>query len=230
MKNILFQFLVITTSIFSGQSFDQIIPILYDDTGWKLVTLTEHGLSVYNKQIFGTQIPAIKVTYEAEVNLLILTDVIKNGQCHTEFLKESYLSESIQLQLTPNTFDAYQHLELPFLTDRHYISRSYINCVKSHSHIRMNWEMLPDNGEYENFLIEKNNEYGEIIYIDQSYGGWEVIQLDDKNVQVNYRIYLDPGGWVPDFLVNRSNQTVAPKTVYSMVKEAKRQMIEENPE
>ena len=217
--------IIIALSCFlSSQSFNEINEILYDPSNWVFLLEDENGLRVYNKSLEYSDIPAVLVEYETVVDYEVLKQVILNGELHPNFMEESHLIESVNIKVTNEYIDNYQRLSPPFLTDRHYVTRTHFNIIDPSFHIRLNWKMLPNISEYQSLIEKKNAEFGNAIYMDYGYGGWEIIKLSNNMTQVNYRIIIDPGGWIPDFLVTQSNAILAPITVLNMVREAQRQM------
>ena len=198
----------------------QILEDLYDSDGWSLVYTKDNGVQVYNKKNDRMSLNSVKVTYTDTVDIKILAGAIMNGDRHAEFMKKSHLSESRVLSFVGDSVWTYQYLDLPIISDRHYVSLNVLTEISSGTHYRMNWRMLSDGSK--GFKGEEINKKPHAVHVVDGVGGWEIKSLGNNVTEVTYRIVIDPGGWIPNFLVNQSNKALAPDTIMSMVQEAKR--------
>jgi len=61
---------------------------------------------------------------------------------------------------------------------------------------------LDEKLKYKNFL-KKNNP--EAIYISIGSGSWSANIIDTSRYDISYRLIMDPGGSIPDFLTQKIN-------------------------
>ena len=202
---------------------DDIFDLLYEDSGWNLIYTQDNGLSVYNKKIDSIAIRAIKVTYIDTVDINIFTSTVLDGNRHTEFLEKSHLTKSYILEQMGDTTLTYQYLDLPIISDRNYVSVNVLKYIKKNIHHQMNWSFM---GDIKNEKILQNIS-DDAVLMTNGVGGWEIEKLDDGRSLITYRIIADPGGWIPEFLINESNKILAPNTIEAMVSEAKKRAVAE---
>ena len=200
---------------------------LDDNLDWDIVQEDEK-IQVLNYRHQNIKIPAIKVVIIDSVNLHYLKEAITDVNNHIKFMQDSYLIISDSLYLGKKKiykykdiifYDTYQYLDLPFITDRHYVARAHLLDLENI--IKINWELL-DRKFFKSYDIDKMNTKNKSIFIDRGFGYWELEKLDEYKTKATYCIYLNPRGWIPSFVINLSNLKVIPNTVKGMIKEAKR--------
>ena len=177
--------ILLSISISYGYS-DDVLNILYDDSGWNLVYTKDNGLSVYNKKIDSIPIHAIKVTYTDTVDISTFTRTVLDGNRHTEFLEKSHLTKSHILEQREDTVWTYQYLDLPIIANRNYISLNILRYIEKNIHHQMNWSFLSD------IMSEKmlQNISDDAVLMTKGVGGWEIQRLDDGRSLITYRIIL----------------------------------------
>ena len=196
-----------------------------DYLDWKLIK-DENDIFIYNYNDTKINIPAIKVVKIDTLNYLFLKKAITNIANHPNFMQDSYLVESDSINSGETIFynyentyfyETYQSLDLPFIADRHYIARSHI--IETNESIRINWELLAKN-KHSKYLESKNAKNK--IFIEDGFGSWKLEKINNNLTKVTYSIYLNPKGWIPSFIIHRSNIYVIPNTVNNMINEGKR--------
>jgi len=199
---------------------DSLLDILYDDEGWILIDSTETGQRIYSKVIGGFNLPAIMVKQMSSVSPSSLVLAIEDVDHYCDFLRGVYLERTAMLAQTELYIDEYQLIDLPLVSNRHYLLRLVKPVDSSKKNIRLDWTALPRNSLYTTFLDSMEKRYQRPIYVDKNVGGWEIIVKPQGRIEVTFRNLSDPAGLIPDFLITKLNRFTAPKIVQGMIQEA----------
>ena len=190
-----------------------------DDLKWKIVKQTENQ-TIYNMKIKDSKIPVVKVVVIDSVSINGMVQAIINVKDHTRFLKNSYLTKSILLSKYFDDkilkYEVYQYLNIPFIKNRFYVAKC--NLRQDTKSVKVNWRLSNNNKKYIDFIDDNIND----IFIENGFGYWKIEYLSSSFSKITYVIHMDPGGWVPNFIVNLSSNYTIPETVLKMVEEGKR--------
>ena len=220
--------LVFLSLLFSYKNNTELLQKIFNPEGWQQVAKKSDSLTVYKKVLDEVDIPVFKATVITEVDMDGILDAILDANGQEKFLEDSYLKESklIDYSIGDTTF-LYQILDLPVISNRHYITKNYTDTLTA-THFRLNW-MIDSRQNYKLFnkLIElKNVEYRDPIFITDGLGSWEVKALNFNQTEVSYYVLIDPGGWIPDYLVTYANRSLGPDTVLLMLDEGQKRGVD----
>jgi hypothetical protein len=162
---------------------------LHDDKNWMLIESREDGIIVFEKEIDGIAVKAVKVTQALEINPEILAQVIEDIANYDRFLKSAAGSEATLLKAGKNYRIGHQHVKVPVMSDRNYAFKLF---RPDSTGTRVDWELIPIN-ILDDFLINKRTG----VYIDIGAGSWSSHIRPDGKYDVSYRLVMDPGGWLP---------------------------------
>ena len=125
---------------------------IFESDGWEEVSVKSDSLTVYKKYVKGVDIPVFKATALTHIDMDGILESILDADGQDEFLENSHLVEStlIDYSIKDTTF-LYQILDLPIISNRHYITKNYTDTV-SLSHFRLNWMIDSD----QNYRLFKN--------------------------------------------------------------------------
>lgn len=205
-----------------GDPAEAVLRDLYNDSGWVRVDSLKTGQEIFNKSLHSSPVPAIMVTQESAIGVQVVVETIEDVGRYTDFIHDAYLERSDLLARLPDGLDAYQLLALPFMANRHYIYRMGKTMDRDAGIIRFEWFLLPRDSRYASFLDSMDVLYDRPIYPRAMAGSWEIVPVSPSKMRLTYRLYADPAGWVPYFLVARANRVIAPAMVREMVAEAAR--------
>jgi len=222
MKNILI--ILLASFIYPFSDNVGLLKKILSPEGWEEVTVKSDSLIVYKKKIDGIDIPVFKASAITEIHMEGIIDAILDADGQEKFLKDSHLKESQLLgySIKDTTF-LYQILDLPIISDRHYITKNYTDTIAP-NHYQLNWMINSDQNFllFDEFIESKREEHGDPIFIVDGVGSWEVKALNYDQTLVSYYVLIDPGGWIPDYLVSYANKALGPDTVLLMLKEGKK--------
>ena len=190
-----------------GKDIDSysLLDSLHIEKNWVPTNLLDDGTRFYTKNIKGINQTAVKVSRITKTSPRHIKSVITDLNKYGEFLSNSSTMSSQILSLTDEYVDGYQHIQvsLPFFSDRRYCFRMFdYDLPLDSSGIIIKWFLLDKNGDYQEFLNQNNPE---AVYIDLGSGSWSVSVLDTSKYEISYRLIMDPGGSIPDFLTQKIN-------------------------
>jgi len=122
-----------------------------------------------------------------------------------EFLSNANTLNSAVLKITDEYVDGYQHIQvaLPFFSDRRYCFRmTAYEWPQDSNETLVEWYLLDKEGDYASYLKQHDPK---AVYLDFGAGSWSAKALGKGRFEISYRLYMDPGGSIPDFLTQRVN-------------------------
>ena len=126
----MFIFVFIWITLLFGYNNNQIMESIFESDGWEEVSIKSDSLTVHKKHIKGVDIPVFKATALTHIDMDGILEAILDADGQDEFLENSHLVEStlIDHSINDTTF-LYQILDLPIISNRHYITKNYTDTV-----------------------------------------------------------------------------------------------------
>ena len=197
---------------------------LHDNNGWKILDPSSHNL-VSTKEIPGRDLFAVMVKKEVDLPKEILQDVIMDINNYKQFLKSSDFFISQEIKRTTHFVDGYQFIpiNIPFFDNREYLFRMYPSGFKDDDSISIiHWYLLNE----KDAPLEKKNQSA--TYLSHGAGLWTVENQLNNETSFSYRIYMDPGGSLPNFLIDLINKTSVVNIFEDAIAEAQNRYLNRN--
>jgi hypothetical protein len=205
-KNSLKNFFILSLSIaFSETDYDRVYPLLLSlnsNDGWTDIKEIDDSTNISMKELSESKLYAIKVDKIIDIEPDQITDVIMDVNNYNSFLtnSESFKSEVIN-QYDKNLI-GYQYIkvDIPFFEDReYYFKMSREQIIDQDTTTMCYWLLL------EPFKEKANNINA--IYLEYGAGIWKSEKISPGKYNISYRLYMDPGGSIPTFVVDIINET-----------------------
>jgi hypothetical protein len=117
-------------------------------------------------------------------------------------------------QMTPSDLIYYSEVDLPWpVSNRDFIIRITLTQDPKTRVMTIVAENMPT------YISEKNG----IIRIQRSSGLWHITPVDATHVRVEYTLQVDPGGWIPAWLVNMVASTGPYQSFIGLRKQVKKE-------
>jgi len=195
---------------------------LNDDRGWELKETLADGRRYSEKTIPGLDLVAVetaqKIDFEAKDILKSVEDVARYG----EFLTSADAMECTLLRENPSVIWGYQYLSIPLVSDRHYVFKMRRQFLSAQGNEVVDWVLIPQDSEFKKVIAEGKARNSSLVYLDKGAGVWRVRRDKDGALWASYRLYMDPGGWIPDAIVARANKSGLLNLFADAIREAKR--------
>jgi len=205
-----------------GVKSQNLLDSLHVEDGWIINNILDDGTHFYTKNIKALNQVAVKVSQVTNILPKNIKSVVMDLDKYGEFLSNSNTMSSSILFLAEEYVDGYQHIRvsLPFFSDRRYCFRMFDHDLPlDSSGAFVEWFLLDENLEYANFLKQNNPE---ATYINIGSGAWSAKVIDSSRYDISYRLIMDPGGAIPDFLIQKINSISIINLFHDVMSEAKR--------
>ena len=197
---------------------------LHDNTGWEILDSSLHNL-VSTKEIQGRDLFAVMVKKDIDLPKKILQDVIMDVNNYKQFLKSSDSFISNEIKRTTHFVDGYQFIpiKIPFFDNREYLFRMYPSGFKDDDSISIiHWYLLDEN----EIVLDRENHSA--TYLSHGAGLWVAEQKSNNKISLSYRLYMDPGGSLPTFLIDMINKTSVVNIFEDVIAEAQNRYLNRN--
>ena len=176
--------------------------LLEDNKDWVIIN-KEEDISLFAKQVQGHDIYAIKISQIISIPLDIIQNIIMDVDNYESVLSNTDGMISNSESITDSLVVAYQFIpiNLPFFDDRHYyfeLKKSDLSFNKKQ--ILVKWNLIDKD------LLNKDRNSLNAIYLKYGAGIW-MAEIDEfDNILLSYRIFMDPSGSIPDFIIDKINE------------------------
>ena len=197
---------------------------LHDNNGWEILKSSSNNL-VSTKKIPEKDLFAVMVKKDIELPKNILQNVIMDVNNYKQFLKSSDSFISNEIKRTTHFVDGYQFIpiKIPFFDNREYLFRMYPSGFKDDDSISIiHWYLLDQN---EAVLDNKNHS---ATYLSHGAGLWVAEEKLNNKTSLSYRLYMDPGGSLPTFLIDIINKTSVVNIFEDVIAEAQNRYLNRN--
>ena len=187
----------------SGNIYSQ----LSEDEGWK--EFKEKGdFTFRRKPINGFDLYALEIRKIVDITPESIFAVLLDVNNYKELLGDSKYLEAEEVFRDENVITGYQFARIPVIPNRHYLFDFDLHEYKralQDSTYKLGWTLLNPEGIHSEFIQMKNEENNNPIYIKNGAGIWLITEIAPGSYENSYRLYLDPNGWMPGWLVNTFN-------------------------
>jgi CRISPR/Cas system-associated exonuclease Cas4 (RecB family) len=222
---LIFSSIILTANIYPevlyNSSYD-LLKLLIEKTGW-VNDGEENGFSLSKKLIKNKDLYALRIQKKVAFSPDIIQEILIDVNNYDQFLSKSDNIKSYELNRSNKWVDAYQFIEnnIPFLDNREYCFRISKEGLDDSDKISLvHWYLLEKN-YYDTSHLVKNNKS---IYLNYGAGLWLAEEQIDQSVMISYIIYIDPGGSIPDFLIDKANRVSLVNILEDTIIEANRRI------
>ena len=197
---------------------------LHDNNGWEILDSSSNNL-VSTKEIQERDLFAVMVKKDIELPKKILQNVIMDVNNYKQFLKSSDSFISNEIKRTTHFVDGYQFIpiNIPFFDNREYLFRMHPSGFKDDDSISIiHWYLLDEN----EIVIDKKNRSA--TYLSHGAGLWMAEKKSNNKISLSYRLYMDPGGSLPTFLIDMINKTSVVNIFEDVIAEAQNRYLNRN--
>ena len=206
MKIFLFIYFIVSILVSSDykdyQNSDELFNLLIENKDWKIIN-NQEKISLFSKQVPGHTIYAIKISKIISVSLDMIQNIIMDVDNDDSVLSnaEGLITESESI--TDSLVVAYQFIPInfPFFDDRHYYFKiKKYDILSNKNQILVQWNLINPNS------ISNNRNSLSAIYLEYGAGVWMMERDKFDNILLSYRIFIDPSGSIPDFVIDKINE------------------------
>tara|TARA_B100001750_G_scaffold54886_1_gene41769 strand:+ start:3035 stop:3742 length:708 start_codon:yes stop_codon:yes gene_type:complete len=184
---------------------EQLFRILQNNHGWELADINDE-VSISTKLIQNRDLVALMVKQKTSISLEILQEVIMDVKYYSDFLTGAGPIISQEIYRTDSWLDGYQFIpvDVPFVSNREYCFRMHLNgLLDNDSTSIVHWYLLKQDSTNQHLLKYDTKD---AVQLDFGAGLWMAEKADNGSVTISYRLYMDPGGSIPRFLIDIVNE------------------------
>jgi hypothetical protein len=180
--------------------------------GWKLHA-EKDGVQVFTQPVNNSAFKAVKAVGVVEASMSRIAYVLMDVKTTKEWVYGTKVCTLLK-QMTPSDLIYYSEVDLPWpVSNRDFIIRITLSQDPKTRVMTIVAENMPT------YISEKNG----IIRIQRSSGLWHITPVDATHVRVEYTLQVDPGGWIPAWLVNMVASTGPYQSFIGLRKQVKKE-------
>ena len=183
---------------------EKLLKTLYDNEGW-VIDNSKEGISLSRKAIEDMGLMALMVRQTIMIPKEIIQSVIMDVNNYEKFLNNKGLISKV-VNRRNNWVDGYQYIpiDIPLIGDREYLFRMHPSGFDKEDTISIiHWYLMD---KQQDILVAMNERPKDTVYLDHGAGLWVAEEIGKDTIVLSYRIYMDPGGSLPDLLINMMNK------------------------
>lgn len=179
---------------------------LLDDSYWENLSGKE-GTRFRRKAISGYDLYALEIIRESNLSAFDVFEVLLDVGNYGEILADNDYLYAEEVERNESSITGYQHASLPVVSNRHYLFNfDLAEWEKEAAEQIISWVLVEPEGKYAEFISRKDKQFKNPLYIRNGAGIWKVRDMGNGRYEHSYRLYLDPSGWMPQFIVNNFNK------------------------
>lgn len=160
-------------------------------TEWKLAK-EQNGIKVYTRHVDGFAIAELKTELTVNAPLNAVIAVITDADNYSKWIY-SCTSSAILKKVSETDQYQYQVNDVPYpFSDRDIVIHFKIWQDPETKKVFTSSTGVPD------YIAEKDG----LVRVPTFIGGYEITALSENEVKIMYQVRLDPGGNIPDWMVN----------------------------
>tara|TARA_Y100001968_G_scaffold322453_1_gene358557 strand:+ start:150 stop:821 length:672 start_codon:yes stop_codon:yes gene_type:complete len=205
MISYFFLFIFSISYLFSNINYEKLISSLKNDMAWDVINIMEDGSIIKSKKINDMNLSAISIEREIRISPVVIQDILIDIVNYNNVLKSSGSLKTKLFKQKNNFLDGYQYIDsgMPFISDRKYCFRMNYSEYTKNKNVLMEWYLLNDKGEYKSYIIQNDQD---AVYLDYGAGIWMVDKVSDGLYLFSYRLFMDPSGYIPNFIIEKVNE------------------------
>ena len=188
-------------------SFFLFSPTFNDDpTGtWNLVN-EEEGISVYTRLSEDSPIKEVKIQMNLFAEMQTLDSVLNDVPGYLEWVYKCKSAKRLET-VSEDEFFYYTEADFPFpISDRDLVVHSVSHSNKSGTHV---WSVSKSIGG--KYPVQRG-----IVRIEEFESSWDIRDLGNGSLQIQYTAQTDPGGFLPAWVVNLGVGVAPMKTMKAL--------------
>ena len=198
-------FILSLSCLFSNMNYEKLISSLKDDKDWAIINRMKDGSIIKSKKINDMNLSAILVEREIKISPVIIQNILIDILNYNNVLKSSGSLKTKLFKQNNIFLDGYQYIDsgMLFISDRKYCFRMKFSEYANDNNVLMEWYLLSNQGEYKQYISTNDLD---AVYLDYGAGTWMIEKKTDELYLVSYRLFMDPSGYIPDFIIEKVNE------------------------
>ena len=193
--------------------------MLKSNENW--TSVAEKGaVTLSTKSIENMNLVAFMAKQKTNIPSKIIQDIVMDVKNYGQYFKSAGDFTFREVARYDGSVEGYHLLpvNLPFMKDREYFFKVHTSGYELEDNVSIvHWYLIDDPEK-----VQMQNISKDAIYIDYGAGLWMAERADDGEYMLSYRLYLDPGGSIPDFAIELLNKMSIVNVFNDVLSEASR--------
>ena len=177
-------------------------------------------VTLSTKSIKDMSLVAFMAKQKTNIPSKIIQDIVMDVKNYGQYFNSAGEFVFSEVRRYSGAVEGYHLLpvDLPFMKDREYFFRVHTGGYNIEDNVSIVHWYLIDKPE----KVQTQNTSKDAIYLDYGAGLWMAERADDGEYMLSYRLYLDPGGSIPDFAIELLNKMSIVNVFNDVLSEASR--------
>ena len=177
-------------------------------------------VTLSTKSIEDMSLVAFMAKQKTNIPSKIIQDIVMDVKNYGQYFNSAGEFIFNEVRRNSGVVEGYHLLpvDLPFMKDREYLFRVHSGGYDKEDNVSIVHWYLIDEPE----KVQTQNTSKDAIYLNYGAGLWMAEHNDDGEYMLSYRLYLDPGGSIPDFAIELLNKMSIVNVFNDVLSEASR--------
>ena len=196
-----------------------LLQMLKSNEDW--TTVAKKGKVILStKSIKNMSLVAFMAKQKTNIPSKIIQDIVMDVNNYGQYFNSAGDFVFNEVRKFSGVVEGYHLLpvDLPFMKDREYFFRVHSGGYNIDDNVSIVHWYLIDEPE----KVQTQNTSKDAIYLNYGAGLWMAEHKDDGEYMLSYRLYLDPGGSIPDFAIELLNKMSIVNVFNDVLNEASR--------
>ena len=198
---------------------DVLLQTLKSNQNWTFVA-KKGEVTLSTKPIKNMSLVAFMAKQKTNIPSKIIQDIVMDVKNYGQYFPSAGEFVFNEVKKFSGVVEGYHLLpvDLPFMKDREYFFRVHSGGYDKEDNVSIVHWYLIDEPE----KVQTQNTSKGAIYLNYGAGLWMAEHNDDGEYMLSYRLYLDPGGSIPDFVIELLNKMSIVDVFNDVLSEASR--------
>jgi|GEM_PF-492196 len=202
--------------VLAGQA---LVDSLYNNNGWEKLLVTDEGIQIKTKSLEGYELKALEISQVVDVTPQWVIEVLEDVDSYNDVLADNRNMICNLVDQDENTIIGYQFYKIPFMRNRYVVFEMKKKHETESGQYKSEWTLVPEEVHPDLQLPDFHYEESPLS-IDEGAGIWIFEQMD-TSWHITHRLYMNPGGWIPNFIVERVNRKGVAELFKDVIQAAK---------
>ena len=209
-------------SLFANEIIEKpvaLFQMLRSNEDWTTVA-KEGKVILSTKSIKNMSLVAFMAKQKTNIPSKIIQDIVMDVKNYGQYFRSAGEFVFNEVKKFSGVVEGYHLLpvDLPFMKDREYFFRVHSGGYDKEDNVSIvHWYLIDEQEK-----VQTQNTSKGAIYLNYGAGLWMAEHNDDGEYMLSYRLYLDPGGSIPDFAIELLNKMSIVNVFNDVLSEASR--------
>ena len=209
-------------SLLANEIFEKpalLFQMLRSNENWTSVA-KKGEVTLSTKSLKNMSLDAFMAKQKTNIPSKIIQDIVMDVKNYGQYFRSAGEFVFNEVKKFSGVVEGYHLLpvDLPFMKDREYFFRVHSGGYDKEDNVSIVHWYLIDEPE----KVQTQNTSKDAIYLNYGAGLWMAEHNDDGEYMLSYRLYLDPGGSIPDFAIELLNKMSIVNVFNDVLSEASR--------